>query len=159
MLAFAFAPAPRPPRPPAPGGAGGRRVVLVSAIAAALATTQPWIAVQFERLFGAHPGPPGWQSNAGFTCLCTCLLVAMLAVAETRAKSTQEATRPASAFLTALCAIALAVEWSAGPGQLRGVSATWTAAFWLAAVSVPALLVACLARCPRNPSHGAVEAT
>lgn len=156
---LAFAPAPRPPRPPAPGGTFGRRVVLVSATAAALATTQPWIAVQFERLFGAHPGPPGWQSNAGFTCLCTCLLVAMLAVAETRAKSTQEATRPASAFLTALCALALAVEWGAGPGQLRGVTATWTAAFWLALTSVPALLVACLARCPGAASHDADDAS
>lgn len=156
---LAFAPTPRPPRPPAPGGAFGRRVVLVSATAAALATTQPWIAVQFERLFGAHPGPPGWQSNGGFTCLCTCLLVAMLALAETRAKSTQEASRPACAFLTALCAVALAVKWSTGPGQLRGVSARWTAAFWLAAASVPALLVACLARCPRRPTHGAPEAT
>jgi phosphatidylserine synthase len=156
---LAFAPTPSPPRRPAPDGAFWRRVLLASAAAAAVATTQPWVAVQFGRLFGHHLGPPGWQSNAGFTCLCTCLLVAMLAVAETRAKSTQEASRPASAFLTALCAIALAVEWGAGPGQLRGVSATWTAAFWLAAVSVPALLIACLARCPGNPSHGAAEAT
>lgn len=156
---FAFVPAPRPPRPPTPRGAFWRRVLLASAAATAFATTQPWIAVQFGRLFGDHLGPPGWQSSAGFTCLCTCLLVAMLALAETRAKSTQEASRPASAFLTALCAVALAVEWTAGPGQLRGVSARWTAAFWLAAASVPALLVACLARCPRRSSHGATEAT
>ena len=147
MFALAFAPTPQPPRPPQPAGARWRRALLASAAVSAFATTQPWIAVRFASLFGAHVGPPGWQSSAGFTCLCTCLLVAMMALAETRAKSTQEAARPASVLLVALTVLALAYEWRGGPGTLRGVTATWTKAWWLLAASLPALLAACLVRC------------
>lgn len=154
MLLPAFAPTPEPPRPPAPAGALWRRALLASAALAAFATTQPWIAVRFQSLFGAHVGPPGWQSSAGFTCLCTCLLVAMMALAETRAKSTQEAARPASVLLVGLSALALAYEWRGGPGLLRGVTATWTMAWWLLAASLPALFAACLVRC-RAPKAGA----
>ncbi|MBM3974117.1 MAG: hypothetical protein FJ301_08470 [Planctomycetes bacterium] len=154
MFALAFAPTPEPPRPPQPVGAGWRRALLASAALAALATTQPWIAVRFESLFGAHVGPPGWQSSAGFTCLCSCLLVAMMALAETRARSTQEAARPASVLLVGLSALALAYEWRGGPGLLRGVTATWTSAWWLLAASLPALLAACIVRC-RVPKTGA----
>lgn len=147
MFALAFAPTPEPPRPQRPAGARWLRLLLASAAIAAFATTQPWIAVRFQGLFGAHVGPPGWQSSAGFTCLCTCMLVAMMALAETRAKSTQEAARPASVLLVALSALALAFEWRGGPGMLRGVTATWTSAWWLLAASLPALLAACLMRC------------
>lgn len=151
MLALAFAPTPPPGRRPPPPGRRWHRLLLASAAAAAFATTQPWIAVRFEQLFGAHFGPPGWQSSAGFTCMCTCLLVAMMAIAETRTHATQEATRPASALLVLLCLLALAYEWRGGPGTLRGVTARWTLAFWLLAASVPTLLVACLLRCRRSP--------
>lgn len=156
---LAFAPAPRPPRPPSPRGALWRRVLLASAAAAVFATTQPWVLVRFERLFGVHFGPPGWRSTAGFTCLCTCLLVGMLAVAETRARSTQEAARPASAVLVAVSTLALLHEWRDGPGLLRGVTADWTQAFWLLAASVPALLLACLMRCRELARGKAPDAT
>lgn len=147
MFALAFLPTPEPPRPPRPTTARWLRALLASAAVAAFATTQPWIAVRFQGLFGAHVGPPGWQSSAGFTCLCTCALVAMMALAETRARSTQEAARPASVLLVALTVLALAYEWRDGPGTLRGVTATWTKSWWLLAASLPALLAVCLARC------------
>jgi hypothetical protein len=153
---FAFAPTSMPPRRPAPGGSRWRRTLYASAALAAFATTQPWVAVRFDRLFGAHVGPPGWQSSAGFTCLCSCLLVAMMAMSETKARATQDATRPASALLVGVCALALGYEWRGGPGLLRGVTATWTQAWWLLALSLPTLLVVCLLRCRRG-SGGAPE--
>jgi hypothetical protein len=141
--AFAPDPAPRPHREPP---RAWRRLLLASAGAAAVATALPWVRVEFERLFGRLHGPPGWHSPAGFTCLCTCLLVALMALAETNADATRQAVRPASLMLVAVSAAVLLREWLEGPGTLRGVSATWTIAFWLVAVSVPVLLAVCFAR-------------
>jgi len=130
-----------------------QRVLLFSAAIAALATTQPWVRVQFERLFGAHAGPPGWQSPAGFTCLCSCLLVAILALVETPAAVTRNATRPASALLVALSTLAVLLHSWDGPGLLQGVTARWTAAFWLLAASLLVLLATCSARCGLLPAR------
>jgi hypothetical protein len=143
VLAFLPAPEPTPPRgEPQPW----RGFLFASAAVAALATAWPWVRVEFERLFGAFAGPPGWRSSAGFTCLCTCALVALMAIAETQARSTHHAARPASLLLVAVCAAAIALEWWDGPGTLGGVSATWTWAFWMVAASVPVLLAVCFAR-------------
>ncbi len=144
---LAFLPAPDPLPPPADDGRGWRPVLLVSATLAAFATMRPWVRVQFPQLFGHHVGPPGWQSSAGFTCLCTCALVGMLALAETDSLETHQAVRPASVLLVAISALAFALEWGDGPGHLRGVSAVWTWAFWLTATSLPLLLLACAQRC------------
>lgn len=144
-----FLPAPDPSSGPTPAGrdhAAWRRVLLVSAALAAFATTRPWVQVQFERLFGMHSGPPGWQSSAGFTCLCSSLLVAIMALAETSSRTTQQAARPASLLLVGISALSLLLEWWDGPGLVRGVSATWTYAFWLLLASLPALLAACAFR-------------
>jgi hypothetical protein len=143
VLAFLPSPEPTPP----PGEAQPwRRWLFASAAAAALATGWPWVQVSFERLFGALLGPPGWRSSAGFTCLCTCLLVAMMALAETQARSTHQAARPASVLLVAVAAAALLFEWLDGPGTLRGVTAQWTWAFWVVASATGALLFACTRR-------------
>ena len=143
----AFLPSPDPMPTPASGAGHWRRVLLASAALAAIATTQPWVQVQFDRLFGSHSGPPGWQSSAGFMCLCSCALVSIMAIAETSSEVTQQAARPASLLLVAISVVSLAFEWWSGPGQLRGVSASWTFAFWLVICSLPALLAVCLARC------------
>lgn len=152
-------PAHDPQSAPEPDNVWWRRVLLASAALAAFATTRPWVQVQFDRLFGMHSGPPGWQSSAGFTCLCTCLLVAIMALAETSSKVTQQAARPASLLLVGISALALTLEWWDGPGMVRGVTATWTYAFWLLLGSVPVLLAACTLRCaavtPR-PTRGDV---
>lgn len=153
---LAFAPTPRRPWPRENPRQRWTTLLLLSAVIATLASTQPWVRVHFEELFGAHFGPPGWHSTAGFTCLCTCPLVAMLALCETKSSATQAAARPASLLLVALCAVALLCHGSAGPGELRGVSTRWTTPFWLVAASLPALLVACALRCaalrPRGQS-------
>jgi hypothetical protein len=143
VLAFQPAPEPTPPRgEPQPW----RGALFASAVVIAVATTLPWVEVAFERLFGALAGPPGWRSPAGFTCLCTCLLVAIMALAETGARATHTAARPASLMLVAVAAAALGFEGLDGPGTLGGLTAKWTAAFWTVAASVPVLLAVCFAR-------------
>ena len=153
------------PEPSEPSGERRRRerhdapfasLLFLSAGIAAFAATRPWTRVQFERLFGEHLGPPGWQSTAGFTCLCTSMLVAVMALAETNTTSARAAVRPASLLLCGLASAALLLEWCSGPGWLRGVSARWTWAFWLGLAAVPTLLAACALRwrSPRYSSSG-----
>ncbi|MCA8950949.1 MAG: hypothetical protein KDE27_15705 [Planctomycetes bacterium] len=142
-----FLPAPNPDRRPAarerwPWGP----LLFVSAATAVLATRWPWITVAFQRLWGNHDGPPGWESTAGFTCLCTSALVAIMALAETRTPSSQQAVRPGSLMLAALATAMLAFELSTGPGTLRGVSARWTGPFWVACAALPVLLLCCAMR-------------
>ena len=141
-----FLPTPEPNRPPP----GDRRwwlpVLFASAIVGAAVTRWPWIQVKFERLFGGHVGPPGWQTTAGFTCLCTSALVAVLALAETRTPSSKQAVRPGSVMLVSLATLALLFDVLSGPGTLRGVSAEWTIQFYIACFALPLLLISCLLR-------------
>jgi hypothetical protein len=123
-----------------------RRPLLVAAIAVALGSLQPWIQVQFERLFGSGFGPPAWQSSAGFTCLCSSALVALLALAETNARETQRAARPASLLLVVVSCSSFLWHAASGPGSLRGVSARFTLAFWLTASALLPLLLATTVR-------------
>lgn len=149
---------------PEPGGRGPGEshgspfalLLFASAGIAAFAATRPWTRVQFERLFGDYSGPPGWQSTAGFTCLCTSALVAVMALAESGTRTARNAARPASLLLTSLASALLLWHWGNGPGLLRGVSARWTWAFWLGLAAVPSLLAACAlrARAPRYSSSG-----
>jgi cytochrome bd-type quinol oxidase subunit 2 len=145
---LAFLPTPDPVPVPGSSPRDWRAVLLVSAALAAFATTQPWVRVQFESLFGHGIfGPPGWASTAGFTSLCTCALVAILSLAETNTPATQHAVRPASLILVAVCTLAVTFQWWSGPGNVRGATARWTYAFWLLAAALPALLLACTLRC------------
>lgn len=146
MLAFLPTPDPVPAHDAAPRP--WRALLVLSAAVAAFATTQPWVLVQFEALFGHNVfGPPGWTSTAGFTSLCTCALVIILSLAETELPETQRAARSASLLLVTICALAVTFQLWNGPGHLRGVSARWTYAFWLIAAALPALLLACTLRC------------
>jgi hypothetical protein len=111
-----------------------------------VATLQPWLRVEFDRLFGHHFGPPGWHSQAGFTCLCTSALVAIMALAESPTHASRDAVRPGSLLLVVIAAVVIACEWLGGPGELRGVSARWTWAFYAALTGATALTAACTLR-------------
>jgi len=131
------------------------RVLLFAAAAAgALAATQPWIRVRFERLFGEFFGPPAWQSSAGFTCLCTSALVAVMALAETQTRSAQKAVRPASLLLASVMALAVVLHIARGPGMIRGVSAAWTVSVYVGGVASLALLAACAMRFAQHRAPG-----
>ncbi|MEO6598035.1 MAG: hypothetical protein ABIP94_25100 [Planctomycetota bacterium] len=121
-------------------------MLFASAATAAFGATLPWLRVKFELLFGEHMGPPGWHSSAGFTCLFTCLMVAVMALGETGSATTRQAVRPGSLFLVTVACLALALEWWNGPGTLRGVSAQRTLWFYLACIGVPVLLATCAVR-------------
>ena len=131
-------------------GAASRLALFAAAVTGVVAASQPWVRVRFERLFGEVFGPPAWQTSAGFTCLCTCALVFVMALAETRTRAARQAVRPASLLLAAVMAVVVAGHALAGPGMLRGVSAAWTISAYVGGVATLAVLVAvALARTPR----------
>jgi len=136
-MRFHSGPAPLPPRDDA--HPAWRNVLLAGATVAALCSITPWVRVQFSRLWGSHDGPPGWQSSAGFTCLCSCALVVMLTLVETDSPRTRLAARPGALMLALVSTLVVAFAWIDGPGTLRGVSATWTA--WFYALGVGVVLV------------------
>lgn len=147
-----FLPDPAPPDPPP---SRERRlwtfVLFAAAAATALATRWPWLRVKFEQLFAtqghAHGlGPPGWQSTAGFTCLCTSLLVAVMALAESGSPTSRQAVRPGSLLVAIIALLTLLFEGLQGPGTLRGVTAAWTGWYYVACVSLPILAGTCLLR-------------
>lgn len=125
-----------------------RYVLFAAAATTALASTQPWLRVAFERLFGVHGhyGPPAWRSTTGFTCLSTCALVFVMALGETQTPRSKHAVRPASLMLVALMAAALLMYALQGPPDVRAVSGRWTISFYLSVLGSGALLWACIAR-------------
>ena len=140
---------------PRRGGAAWAAVLFVAAATAAAAACQPWLRVRFDRLFSELFGPPAWQSSAGFTCLCTSALVAVMAAAETGTASSRSATRPASLMLTVIMACVVTAHLLRGPGMLRGVSAAWTVSAHVGAAATAALMAACAARFGEHRQRGA----
>ncbi len=128
-----------------------RTVLLIAAATGVAAATQPWLRVRFDRLFGDHVGPPGWRANAGFTCLCTCALIGVLALSETRTRRSQQAVRPACLLLACVMFAVLLQSHVVGPGTLRGVTATWTGCAYAALAAGAGLLAACAARFLQMP--------
>ena len=122
------------------------RLLLLSAAVTALATRWPWLRVKFERLFGEHSGPPGWQTTVGFTCLCTSLMVAMMTLVESGTPASRQAVRPGSLLLVGIALVTLVFSGLQGPGTLGSVSADWTGWFYTACISLPVLSLACLQR-------------
>ena len=124
-----------------------RRLLLVAATATVIAATRPWTRVEFTTLFGEIFGPPAWQStSAGFTCLCTSALLAVMALIETRTRTTRQAVRPASLILAVIMVLAVVMYIARGPGMLRGVSATWTLSLYIGTITSMLVLVACALR-------------
>lgn len=121
-------------------------ILFVSAAVVTICTMRPWTMVEFERLWGQLSGPPGWQSSAGFTCLSTSMLVAVMALAETSTPSSRQAVRPASLLLSLIALASMIGSLATGPGMLRGVSATWTLFYYAACAGLAALVVACAHR-------------
>lgn len=123
-----------------------RTVLFVAAAMTVVAAMRPWTEVQFVSLFGELSGPPGWHCSAGFTCLCTSALLAVLTLIETQTYSARQAVRPASLLLAIVMVLALILHLIRGPGMLRGVSATWTFTFYIGTSTSLAVLAACAVR-------------
>ena len=109
-----------------------RRALLLAAIAlVVLACLRPWSWVSFETLVPDVLGPVGWRTPAGFTCVLCHLLVAMLTLLEPG--PARAAVRDGSLLLVTAAALVLAHRWLLGPGELRGLEASWTFAFYATA--------------------------
>jgi hypothetical protein len=146
-VAMQFLPTPRRPDPEPPRDHPACRWLLfASAAAITLCCLLPWVRLQAEQLWGSFGDAPGWQSSAGFTCLCTGALVLLLAMIEDGTPTSQRAVRPGSMMLVAAAGLALLLQWHQGPGTLRGIWATWTAWFYAVLALVPLLLSVCLLR-------------
>ncbi|MFO1077729.1 MAG: hypothetical protein U1E73_08380 [Planctomycetota bacterium] len=141
-----FQPSPPPPGERPPTHRGPIALLFLAAGIAALSTRWPWVQIKFERLFPGVTGPVAWQTKAGFTCLCTSLLVAVMALAESGTPESLRAVRPGSLMLVSLAVLALGAEWLAGPGELRGASAVRTFWFHVACFAVPLLFLVCWRR-------------
>ena len=124
-----------------------RYALFVAAAATVVAATRPWTCVEVVSLFGEYFAPPAWKSTtAGFTCLSTSALLAVMALAETHTQTTRQAVRPASLLLAAVMALAVIMHVARGPGMLRGVSATWTLSLYIGTTTTLVVLAACAAR-------------
>lgn len=121
-------------------------LLLGSAAVTVLATRWPWLRVKFERLFQDGGAPAAWQSTAGFTCLASSLMIAVMALVESGSETSRQAVRPGSLMLAGIALLTLAATLVAGPGELRGVTATWTPWFYVACGSLPILTMVCLRR-------------
>ena len=142
-----FLPEPDPPDP-LPGKEAPIWVIVLfaSAFITCVATRWPWISVKFENLFGSQDLPPAWQSTVGFTCLSTSLMVAVMTLAESGTRASQQAVRPGSLLLVMVALATLVAAGFAGPGSVGSFSAAWTAWFYVACISLPLLSFVCLRR-------------
>jgi hypothetical protein len=124
-----------------------RRLLFIASAVTAIAATRPWTRVEFTTLFGEIFGPAAWQgTTAGFTCLCTSALLAVMTLIETRTRTTQKAVRPASLMLATIMVLSMVLHLGRGPGTLRGVTATWTLSLYLSTAASAVVLAACAAR-------------
>jgi hypothetical protein len=140
-----FAPSREGRRDPAPTPVPWLAALLVGCCAlAALATAFPWIRTRLPSLWGELVGPVGARTNAGFTCVTTCLLTGLLVLAEGRRPV--EAVRTASLLLMGTAGLVLAFRLWDGPGLLRGAAAMHTGWFFVSAAAVAIGIVASRAR-------------
>lgn len=127
-------PPPPPPPRPAPSDRRGRWLLLLLALSVGLACSLPWASVSFAALMPEVLGPAGWRTPAGFTCILCHLLVAMLTLLDHG--PARAAVRDGSLLLVSAAALVLGYRWLLGPGELRGLLAAWTAAFYGTALLV-----------------------
>jgi hypothetical protein len=112
-------------------------LVVGCCVAAVVATAFPWTRGAFENRWGAHDGPLGWRTDAGFTCLTTCLLTVTMVGIEGRSPHNQQTARSTIAILLGIATLTLVIRVWNGAGSLHGVTAEHTAWFAIAAVLVP----------------------
>jgi hypothetical protein len=122
------------------------RLLLIACASTAAATAWTWL--QPELL--AVAGEPGWRTQSGFTCLATCLLLALLTVIDTGNSTAREAVRHACAFVALVTAGVVAADIVDGPGTVRGIAASWTVWFWAAVAGVAAVSGVCCWRLPQR---------
>ena len=119
-----------------PPARGTGKALITACGVAIVACSFPWSEVAVPSLWGEGPGPRGLHTTAGFTCLITCVLCAMLTAFEGASAQTREASRTACVTVMAIAAIAIAQRILRGAGALHGFTAVHTHWFWWAVIAV-----------------------
>ncbi len=133
------------------GGSDARRLglLLVGCCALTVLTAAfPWSRVDAAWWFGDFQAPIAVHTTAGFTCLMTCVLTALLVLSEGRTAAAREAVRTGCLLLTSAAATVLLWRLWEGPGYLRGAPTVHSGWFVVAAVAVGAALVFSRLRLP-----------
>jgi len=128
------------------------RMLLLCCACGVFATAFPWTYVAASRLFDEFSGPVAARTNPGFTCVTTCLLTALLVLAEGRSRPSREAVRAACVVLMGAASFVMLAHLVAGPATLRGVEAERSAWFFAAASAVALGFAASRGRMPRRES-------
>lgn len=115
-------------------------------LAAAAASTQAWLSVKFERLWGAAVLARGWQLPEGFTCLVASAFTVVLYLVETRSSSSRRAVQPGVVLMAGIACAAVGWRWWRGAGSVRGISASFAPWFAIAAAATAVATAAGLAR-------------
>lgn len=127
-----------------------RRALLACCACGVLATAFPWTYIAASRLFDEFSGPIAARTNPGFTCVTTCLLTALLVLAEGRSRPAREAVRTACVVLMGAACFVMFAHLVAGPATLRGVEAERSAWFFAAASAVALGFATSRGRMPRR---------
>ena len=142
-------------QPPEDRGHRGRRGLsrwlLACCVSGVVATAFPWSYVEATNLFGEIAGPIAARTNPGFTCVTTCLLTGLLAMAEGRSRDARESVRTACLFLMGAATVVMLAHLVKGPSELFGVTATHSTWCFLAALAVAGGFAVSKMRMPRNP--------
>lgn len=119
-----------------PFARGLAHVLLLCCTTVALASLFPWIQIAFASLWGPGSGPRAIETTTGLTCLLACVLTALLSSSEGRTEASRDAARAGSMVLMSAALFLIGRSLWAGPGMLRGVSASYSNWFYAAAAAV-----------------------
>ncbi|MGE3173552.1 MAG: hypothetical protein AB7O97_13090 [Planctomycetota bacterium] len=142
----------RPDRPLWPRWPTSRplaRALLGCCMVAVVTTAFPWVRILVPSLWGEVLGPVAARTDAGFTCVTTCLLTALLVLVEGSGAQTREAVRTGCLLMMAIAAAVIGWRLLIGPGELRGVSMAHSGWFFAAVAAVAVGVVLCQLRLPR----------
>lgn len=132
MLAFA-------PQPEGPAGSSfganpwWQRALRLSCVAVLVASAFPWQALADSGFVVL--GPRGFRTSTGFSLALIALFCLLLSELETGTRSSAQVVRPGCLVATAIGAVLMALAVHDGPGLLRGLAATHTRWFLVAAVA------------------------
>ena len=118
------------------GSSALARLLLACCFCGVAATAFPWTYVSATRWVQEVAGPIGARTNAGFTCVATCMLTGLLVLSEGRSRHSREAVRTACVVLMGAACLVLVAQWLAVKATFRGADAERSAWFFAAAGSV-----------------------
>jgi len=112
----------------------------------------PWTHILHTRLWGPGDGPRGLETTAGFTVLMASVLCLLLSLLEDRNPHASDAVRPGVLATMIAAGLSLALTMRDGPGNLGGVTASFTGWFHAGVLAIAAGLYVAIQRHRRAAS-------